>query len=280
MMPDTSRIAQRFGLPEMKKPALPWESERWRRPLLLGLAVLNFVLIARLLSWPDWHGSGDWWLWARLPGENPYGTFLGPNGIANPYRYSPVAAWLIGPVALAVGQVGFAVLHFVALLALPRKLGIIVALSFPFWFDLLWGNVFTLVFVAAWWAMKGNRWGTVAFLVLTLLMPRPVQIPLALWLLWREPWVRLPFVAIVLGHGAVVFLSGLGPEWIARLLESGGNEMAMAYNLGPTRLFGYWWFVVGVPLGVYLFRRHPHLAGLAVSPYLLGQYWMMAMVRR
>ena len=261
------------GLLRHKEAAPAFRWERWRRPVLLGLAVLNVVMVLRVLTWPDWHGSGDWRVWAAIATGNPYLSEL-------PYRYSPVAAWVLGPLALVVGPIGFVIGHMLAVATLPRNVGLLVAVSFPFWFDLLWGNVFTLVFVAAWWAMKGNRWGVVAFLVLTLLMPRPVQIPLALWLLWKEPWVRLPFVGIFLGHAALVGVSGYLPEWIGTLSAASGYEANMAYNLGPTRLFGYWWFVVGIPLAVYLFRRHPHLAGLALSPYLLGQYWLMAMARR
>lgn len=252
--------------------------ERWRKPLWVGLAVLNFVLIAKLLSWPDWRGANDWRLWTLL-GPDPYTPLFDAAGLPMPYRYSPVAAWVLTPLAIAVGPVGFIVGHFLALLTLPRKVGLIVALSFPFWFDLLWGNVFTLTFVAAWWAMKGNRWGVVAFLTLTLLMPRPVQLPLLAWLLWREPWVRWPFVGIFLGHAALVLLSGHASEWLAILTSASGYEANMAYNLGPSRLFGSAWLVVGMPLAVYLFRKHPEWAGLALSPYLLGQYWLMALSR-
>ncbi len=49
------------------------------------------------------------------------------------------------------------------------------------------GNTFTFVVVAAAFALRGSRFGALAFLALTALMPRPVQIPLALWLLWTRP---------------------------------------------------------------------------------------------
>lgn len=244
---------------------------RWGRPFALGLLVLNFVLIAKLLSWPDWRTSPDWTLWAHLP-ASPYAEPL--------YRYSPVAAWLIHPVAALVGPIGFMLLHFALLLALPRKIGLIVAISFPFWIDMLWGNVFTLVFVAAFCAVRGNRWGVLGYAVLTLLMPRPVQLPLLAWLLWQHGWLRLPFVGLFALHLAVVVATGLGGEWLSRLLQSSANEMAFAYNFGPTRFFGYAWFVVGIPLALYVFRKHPAWAGLALSPYLLGQYWLMVLADR
>lgn len=235
--------------------------------------MLNVVFVAKMLTWLEWRTFPDWRLWANLPMTgSPFDPALGSGG----YRYSPVAVWLIHPLAVWVGPLGFALAHVAVLLALPRKVAIVVGLSFPFWMDLLWGNVFAFVFVAAFWAMRGNRIGTVAFIALTLLMPRPVQFPLLAWLLWKEPWVRLPFGAVFLAHAALVLLSGLGGAWLGVLLGASGNEAQMAYNFGPTRFLGFGWFVVGIPLGLYLFHRYPAWAGLAISPYLLGQYWLMA----
>ena len=258
-----------------RSPLASWE--RWRKPVLLGLFVLNLVIIARMLSWPDWRGSFDWRLWTQVPG---FGSGVSPYAGAPwgmPYRYSPVAIWLIQPIAVAGGMVGFALLQFVSLLALPRRIGLIVAVSFPFWFDVLWGNPFTFVFVAAFLAVRGNRAGVIAYIVLTLLMPRPVQLPLLLWLLWREPWVRVPFVAIFLVHAGLVLSSGYAFDWARSLMDASSFEATQAYNFGPTRFIGYAWFVVGAPLALCLFRRHPGWAGLAISPYMFGQYWLMAL---
>lgn len=249
--------------------------DRWRKPIWVGLLALNFILVIRIITWPDWWSGGDVRTWAEVDLSNPYA--LSPTGWM-PYRYSPVAAWILQPLALAVGPTGFVVGHFAVLLVLPRKLGLIVAVSVPFWFDLLWGNVFTLVFVAAYWAMRGNRLGTLAFLALTLLMPRPVQGPLLLWLLWQQPWARLPFVALMLGHAVLVLASGLAPEWLGVLTSTSGDEANLGSNLGPTRLFGTAWLVVGIPLALYLFRTRPGLAGLVLAPYVLGQYWLLALV--
>jgi hypothetical protein len=260
-------------------PSASWR--RWRKPVLLGLLALNLVIIARMLSWPDWRGSVDWQLWTQVPG---FGSGISPftpvagNGMASPFRYSPVAIWVIQPIAVATGAVGFALLQFASLLALPRTIGLIVAVSFPFWFDVLWGNPFTFVFVAAFLALRGNRVAIIGFIVLTLLMPRPIQVPLLVWLLWREPWVRLPFAGIFLAHAGLVLWSGYTVDWVRSLMDASGFEATQAYNFGPTRFVGYAWFVVGVPLAVYLFRRHPGWAGLAISPYVFGQYWLMVLV--
>lgn len=252
-----------------------WTWDRWRKPIWLGLIVLNLVFVIRIITWPDWQNGGDFRTWAEVDVADPYA--LSPSGWM-PFRYSPVAAWLLRPLAAAVGPIGFVIGHFLVLLALPRKLGLIVAVSFPFWFDLLWGNVFTFVFVAAYWAMRGNRFGTLAFLALTILMPRPVQAPLLLWLLWRQPWARLPFVALMAGQAALVMASGLALDWLNVLTSTSADEANLGSNLGPTRLFGTAWLVVGIPLAVYLFRRGPGLAGLVLAPYVLGQYWLLALL--
>jgi hypothetical protein len=268
---NTPRIAQRFTQKETA-PVIP---ERWRKPLILGAFVLNFVLVGWLLNLQEWRGMADWRIWAELDPLNPYTTRA--DGWM-PFRYSPVAGWLLH-WASVVGPIGFIVGHFAVLLLLPRKLGLIVAVSFPFWMDLLWGNVFTLVFVAAWWALRGNRAGVLAYIALTLLMPRPVQLPLLAWLLWKEPWVRVPFVALFLGHAGLVLLSGVGQEWVTALVSS-ASESNMASNFGGSRLFAGW-LIVGVPLSLYLFLRgRAAWAGLALSPYLLGQYWLFALLPR
>ena len=92
------------------------------------------------------------------------------------WRYSPVALWVLQPVAIVGGQIGFVLLHFGLLALLPRRVALLVGISFPFWVDVIFGNVFTLVFVAAFWAVRGNGVGMIAFGALTLLMPRPVQL--------------------------------------------------------------------------------------------------------
>jgi hypothetical protein len=269
--------AVRSGLASESSFASIARPERWARPIGVGLIVLNVILVARLLTWTEWHTSPDWQIWARLPA---FGSGISPY-LAEPlFRYSPVAAWLIQPLAVLIGPIGFVLLHFAVLLTLPRRLGLIVAVSFPFWFDLMWGNTFTFVFVAAFWAIRANKLGIVGYVVLTMLMPRPVQLPLLAWLLWRHDWLRLPVLAFFVAHLMVVLWSGFGADWLSRLLESSSNEMSYAYNFGPTRFFGYAWLVVGLPLGVWLWRRHPAWAGLAIAPYLLGQYWLLVFADR
>lgn len=248
-----------------------------RGVVIAGAVAVNVVLLAYLATWGAWM-SPDWQAFAFVPASHPYDPLTLPSGIPSMWRYSPVALWVMQPAAIAVGQFGWAVLHGAALALLPRRVAVIVALSFPFWVDLVFGNVFTFVMVAGFWAMRGNRAGVVAYLVLTLLMPRPVQLPLAAWLLWREPWVRVPFAAVFAVHAGLVAWSGLGPAWVTQLATN-RDDMTSFANASPSRWFGYAWLVVGIPAAVVAWRRgRPGLAGLLASPYLLPQYWLMLVV--
>ena len=61
--------------------------------------------------------------------------------------------------------------------------------------------------------------------------------------------------------------------------SSSTDEVGSAFNVGPTALIGLWWLLLGVPLGAWLFwRGRVGLAGLAISPYLLPYYLMMALL--
>jgi hypothetical protein len=189
------------------------------------------------------------------------------------WRYSPVAAW--GFAALTpIGYLGWTALHFGALALLPRKVGLLALVSFPFWDDVYNGNTVTFVFVAAVLALRGNRWAGIAFLALCLLIPRPFMIPIALYLLWQDRGLWLPFAGIFVAHALAVMWSGWGPEWAAMLLTTSQSEVYG--NFGPTRIFGAWWLLIGVPLAVWLTVHHrPGLAGLAMSPYILAPYYLM-----
>lgn len=233
--------------------------------------LLNALAVRYVAEWYAGRPPGDWLLWAHLPTGSPY-TLV-------PFRASPVAAWLLAPVIVWAGPLAFAVLHPLALLALPRRMAAIVGISFAFWLDLVAGNVFTFVFVAGYLALRGSRPAAIAYIVLTLLMPRPVQVPLLAWLLWKQPGVRPWFAGLFVAHAALALSTGYAGDWIGRLVESSSGQMAASYNFGPTALVGYAWFVVGIPVAVLLWRRgRPGLAGLALSPYILAQYWLFALL--
>ena len=124
------------------------------------------------------------------------------------YRWSPVAAWILGFVTLMPLWL-WQVLH-VAVLPLLRSWWLVVAclITFPLWFDIQTGNLMIFIAVTGFWAYRGNGPATALFLVLTLLVPRPLMIPLAAWILWNRPPWRLPFLLLFVGHAALVVASG------------------------------------------------------------------------
>lgn len=195
------------------------------------------------------------------------------------FPYSPLLAFLFSPLTW-IGTLGWRALHFVAALALPSwPMRILTLISWPFWFDVETGNVLVFVLLAATWGIRGNRLGIIAFLVLTVLVPRPLMLPVAAWLLWKHPHWRLPTLGLVAASAALVALSGWGPEWIG-FLSSIGQHFDSPNNLGPTRLLGAGWLVVGVPLATWLtWKGRLGWASVAASyPYLLPYYLVMLLL--
>lgn len=180
-----------------------------------------------------------------------------------PYRYSP----LLAPLFLVpIGYVGWSLLHFAALLTLPRKLALLVLVSAPFWNDVYNGNTMTFVFVAAVWAMRGKPW---AFMVLSLLIPRPVMLPVLLWLLWRHREYLAPFAAMFAIHALAVWLTGWGDEWIASELGNVGRDIYA--DIGPSLLIGAWWYPIGLGLAVVAWWR----GYLGVASFLASGFWSL-----
>lgn len=202
--------------------------------------------------------------------------------LANPYTdplflWSPLAIPLLR-VLLAVGPVLWVVLHVVALAPLGWRLGLLVGMSYPFLFDVSMGNVMTFVAVVGFRAANGSRAAVLAFFVLAFLMPRPLMVPLIVWLLWKEPWTRWPFVALLAVNAGLVLASGLAFEWAANLR---GNETIMGHelNLSPSRFLGWAWWPIGIVLaGVALRFGRLGIASLAIQPYLYPQYLLMALL--
>lgn len=115
-------------------------------------------------------------------------------------------------------------------------------------------------------------WG---FLALTLLIPRPLMMPVVAWLLWQRRELRLWFALMAAGYLALVAISGLGPEFLAKLTTTSGL-VDFGTNVSPSRLIGLWWVPIGVALSVWLtLRGRLGWAALAFSPYLLPNYLLM-----
>jgi hypothetical protein len=189
----------------------------------------------------------------------------------------PVFAYAIVPAGLLVWRL----LHVAVAFGMPSwRLRALTLVSWPFWFDVSLGNIMTFVVVAAAWGIRGSTLGGVAFLSLSLLVPRPLMLPIAAWLLWRRPAVRLPFLAIAVVVLLATLISGLGDEWVRSLIGAASQPAAWSsvdegwrFNVGPSRFIGGWWLLIGAPLAVWLTAKgRPALASVAVAPYLLPYY--------
>lgn len=217
--------------------------------------------------------AGDWRLWLtlqeRLAGGDLYGDTL------HLFVWSPVAAWLMAGV-VHLGYWTWFALHVAAVFLLRSSTLIgLTFLTWPFWHDTAEGNVMTFIFVSGALALRGSRAAAIVYLAMLVLMPRPVQVPLALWLLWQMPNVRLPFAALFVVHAAVVLASGYAIDWI-EAVRGYGTAGAMVNTIGPPRWIGFAWLLVGIPLGIWLsLRGRVGLAGIAISPYWLPGYLMM-----
>ncbi len=246
--------------------------------VLVGLACLSLYV-----SWPTivavFDGSYvfDWTNFIEAAERFGTGT---PYEVDPPYafRWSPVAAWLLGFVTLMPLWL-WQVLHVVALPLLRSWwLAVAVLVSYPFWFDVQTGNLMTFVALAGFLALRGSWVATATFLVLAVLIPRPLMLPLAVWLLWRQPATRLPFALLFVGHTVVVVALGYGAEWLSAL-TSVQAELANDFNFGPSRFIGPLWIPIGLALGAWLtWRGRLGLASLAISPYWLPYYFLMLLL--
>jgi hypothetical protein len=250
----------------------------WR---LLGLAVvwtLNTVgLAVILLAFLNADVGFDWILFTEAGSRFAEGGLYDWAGTVS-YRYSPVLAAFFA-VITPIGYLGWSALHFGALLALPRRMAVFALVAFPFWADVYNGNTMTFVFVAAAAALAGSRAGALAFLALTILIPRPLMLPIAIWLLWKRRELILPFALIFLAHAGLVVASGWGDEWVANLLTRGTDDLANRGDFGPSRLIGLWWYPVGLVVAAWFaMRGRLGLASLAASPYWLSHYFLMLLL--
>jgi hypothetical protein len=195
------------------------------------------------------------------------------------WRYSPAALITMWP-GIALGLVGWSVLHAAAVaLVRPWWLAGLMALSWPFWVDVVSGNTVTFVAVAGIAAMRGSTIGTYTYWWLSLVIPRPFQLPLMVYLAWRRRDLWRGLLALVVAHVVLVLVIGQGPEWVAYLLERGAENTGEAFNVHPAADLGWGWLLLGIPLAALLtWRGWPGLAGVVLSPSLLAQYLLFAFV--
>jgi hypothetical protein len=242
----------------------------------LAVIILNALLVANQISIILAGYPGADLVDYQIASERVFSGGLYTSDGGYNFRYSPVAAYLFIPLRF-VDPAIWRVLHIAGALALPTwPMRLLLLGSWPFAFDLQLGNLMTFILLAGVWGLRGNRPAALIFLALSLLAPRPLVLPVAAWLVWKQPGLRWPFVVMFAAHTGLVIVSGWGDEWVGRLLTS-TDEIGSAFNVGPTALLGPWWFLIGIPLGAWLFwRGWVGLAGLAVTPYVLPYYLMLA----
>jgi len=82
-------------------------------------------------------------------------------------------------------------------------------------------------------------------------------------------------------HAIAVVATGFAVPWMGSLFGS-LSQIWEPFSLGPGRLLGVWWLVIGIPVAaVMVWRgsaRVAALAGLVASPYLLPQHLLMGLI--
>ncbi|MGQ0609277.1 MAG: hypothetical protein ACT4OQ_12580 [Chloroflexota bacterium] len=254
--------------PRRLREALQWTA-------LAFLATVNFLFVGEILFNLDF--QYDWQVLTdvgrqMLSGENPYEA----AGRGTIYRYSPLFAPIYGLTA-PLGVWFWRALAFASLVLLPRKVALIALLSFPFWFDVQHGNILTIMGVLAFLSVERQAWAQVGFLALAMLVPRPLMVPVTLWILWDRrawwPWIVSGLVA----YAAAVWATGWGAAWLSTLVSIGGAHMQD--YIGWVRFFGPWWPLAALPLTAYfMWRRRFGFASLALSPYWIMYYAIFLLI--
>jgi hypothetical protein len=148
--------------------------------------------------------------------------------------------------------------------------------AWPFWYDVEAGNILVFVVWAAAWALRGNRFAGIAFLVVVLLVPRPLMVPAAVWLLWTRPELRTPVAVVAVLVAAATLATGWMDEWVVAMLAASG-DVANPSNIGPSRFIGTLpWLAIGIPMAAWLtWKGRVGYASLAASPYWLPYYLLV-----
>lgn len=246
------------------------------RPLVLvGVAVATLFALWNLseivwdVLWIAREGHDqDWYNIASVSPATPY--------VTPAFRWTPAAAWIWATVVVPLGPITWRLLHIAALAAFRDwRLAAIVGVSFAFWMDLAEGNILTFVAVAAFWAVRENRVAAIAFVILAVLVPRPLMMPILAWLLWRRAEARWTLLVVA----TIVVLQALSigelRPFIERLTNS-GSELADPANFAPSIAIGWAWYPVALLLAWWAWRRGLlGTASVLVSPYWFGYYLLI-----
>lgn len=221
------------------------------------------------------HVGVDWLNFHAAAGQIANG--LSPYNVTT-YRWTPTAAYLLIPLT-ALPWWAWQLAHVAGALALPGwRVRLLALASYPWWYDVVTGNLMIFVVLSAAWALRGSRAGVGSFLALTLLIPRPLMIPIAVYLLARHRDWWLPTVAMAAVVALTTIASGFAPDFVQRLVDS-GNELSMGVNMAPSAYLGVVWVPIGILLAIVLFRfRRLGLASLALQPYWIPNYLLMILL--
>lgn len=259
-------------------------SALWLTPgrLLISVALgaalaVNLVWVAVIVGHLG-DPAADWNLIAEaglrlLRGENPYLA----GDVQGAFRYSPLFA-LVAGITQPLGPWPWRLLSAASLLLLPRRLALVAAISFPFWYDLQVGNITTVMAALAVLSVQGRGWAQAGYLAFAALIPRPLMLPVALWIVWqRRSWWPWLIVAGIL-YVAVTWGTGWLEEWIG-VLGSVSVGLEGKTFLGWQRWIGPWWWAVAVPLAaVLMWRGRLGLASIAISPHIVPYYWLFLLL--
>ncbi len=260
--------ASRLSLARQVRELGPWR-------MIAMVAAAGALLAAPRIAWDAFNGSliasgGSDWRSLVEATERLGSRALYLSNVEYSFMASPFLALLLIPVA-PLGLVAWRIGHLLVL-AFTRDWRIVglALLSAPFWLDLERGYLMVLPAVAGVAALRGSQTWSWVFLGLFILIPHPLLLPLAAWLLWHRPDLRLNFGAVILAHLSALGLLGLLEPWLDALLGAAGAGIADPLNLAPSRWIGAWWMPIGVPLAMLLtWRGYLGWASLAMSPYLL-----------
>lgn len=263
---------------------VPLTLPRIRWPLLVAgigaLAAVNFIVLWDSFTFAGLdtrHQPLDFYMLVHA-GERVWSGELYQASEGYAFRWSPIAAYLLTPLQTTDLQWWRMGLLAMALTMPTRLMSGVLLLSAPFWVDFDWGNLVTLQLWLAAWAIVGNRWASYGYLAVALLVPRPLILPVAVWLLWKRPELRWPFVAMFGVHLLAVAVTGYGPEWVSVLISS-SSEIGLSSQISPSTLIGAWWIPIGSLLAaVLVWRGHLGLASLAAAPYWIGYYLMFGLL--
>jgi len=280
-------------------------SERRNLAWFAAAAAVTVFGLMEFATWVGgaWFGPGGWGIDLRLVLDGGSRLASGEPVYADPrFLDAPLAA-LIGrvmsPVDFDTLSVGFAALKVMlaatcVVVLTPRwrpqarVLALAaVACSLPFLNDVMLGNVNVLLVAAMVPAVYGRpHWYVgIPLGILVAAFPKPLVVPVLLWLLvWRPRVFAVTTASGLCAAGIAALLIGPGvyADWYTALLGAQRFAAAFAGNFGVSSLFPGLWVpvavVTGVGLLVVLASRGPTVglvwavaAGILITPYA-GQY--------